>query len=332
VLISRLSLGLVSAVLACGLYCITCLKLISYIQVNSWCRQPSPAHRLQRKSTAFASSGKLPPDSADKKDDNSLVVHPANLTVRDMAYFCLAPTLCYELNFPRTARVRKLFLLRRLAEVVIGTNLILALTQQWIVPVVINSLVPFSGSDLPLATERLIRLALPNHVIWLLGGFILFHSGLNIAGELLRFADRDFYHDWWNSPNVSKFWQNWNLPVHRWFVRHLFKPLLAAGWSRGSAIMAVFLVSSFFHEYLVSVPLRMFKPWLFLGFMCNVPLVLLSGWLEETLGPRAGNLSMWLCLVLGQPLLVMAYYHDYVVENHGHSLIHHYGRLSSAPL
>ena len=82
----------------------------------------------------------------------------------------------------------------------------------------------------------------------------------------------------------------------------------------------VFLVSSFFHEYTVSVPLRMLKPWLFIGFMCNAPLVdkgkiseqclrknlqvQLSEWLEKRFGPRAGNLSMWLFIVVGQPLLV----------------------------
>ena len=185
------------------------------------------------------------------------------------------------------------------------THFIMALTQQWIIPDLVNSLVPFSETDLPLATERLIRqplfkyflkgfdmlsisrLAIPNHIIWLLGGYLVFHSCLNISGELLYFADRDFYHDWWNSTNFSKFWQNWNLPVHRWFLRHIYKPLLAAGfsrkhimkvsypsgWSRGAAITIVFLVSSFFHEYTVSVPLRMLKPWLFIGFMCNVPLV-----------------------------------------------------------
>ena len=71
---------------------------------------------------------------------------------------------------------------------------------------------------------------MPNHVIWLLGGYLIFHSCLNISGELLFFADRDFYHDWWNSPNFSKFWQDWNLPVHRWFLRHIYKPLLAAGF------------------------------------------------------------------------------------------------------
>lgn len=36
----------------------------------------------------------------------------------DMYYFMFAPTLCYELNFPRSPRIRKRFLLRRLFEMV----------------------------------------------------------------------------------------------------------------------------------------------------------------------------------------------------------------------
>ena len=40
------------------------------------------------------------------------VVWPANLGVADIYFFWLAPTLCYELNFPRTSRIRKSFLVR----------------------------------------------------------------------------------------------------------------------------------------------------------------------------------------------------------------------------
>jgi len=334
--LSFLHFGLVSAVLVCCLYSIIFLKLVSYIQVNSWCRSPNSNRLLREKSCVTRSEVKkverLSSDEECGKGQKSLLKYPDNLTVANLYYFCLAPTLCYELNYPKTCRIRKFFLMRRICEVIFLTHFIMALTQQWIIPDLVNSLVPFSETDLPLATERLIRLAMPNHIIWLLGGYLLFHSCLNISGELLFFADRDFYHDWWNSPNFSKFWQDWNLPVHRWFLRHIYKPLLAAGWSRGAAITMVFLVSSFFHEYTVSVPLRMLKPWLFIGFMCNAPLVQLSEWLEERFGPRAGNLSMWLFLVMGQPLLVMTYYHDYVVEHHGPALIAHYGHLNSAAL
>lgn len=36
----------------------------------------------------------------------------------DMYYFVFAPTLCYELNFPRSPKIRMSFLLRRMVEMV----------------------------------------------------------------------------------------------------------------------------------------------------------------------------------------------------------------------
>ncbi len=111
---------------------------------------------------------------------------------------------------------------------------------------------------------------LPNHLIWLIWFYLIFHSFLNVTGEVLRFADRDFYHDWWNSNNILVFWKSWNIPVHRFCVRHIFKPMLRNGYSLTSAQVAVFLFSSLFHEYLVSVPLRVFKIYAFTGMFMQV--------------------------------------------------------------
>ena len=46
---------------------------------------------------------------SEKKDSagNVLVQYPDNLTLRDLYYFWFAPTLCYELNFPISGRIRK---------------------------------------------------------------------------------------------------------------------------------------------------------------------------------------------------------------------------------
>lgn len=89
----------------------------------------------------------------------TLVKYPNNLTFKDLMYFLFTPTLCYELNFPRTTRIRKRFLLKRILEVVIGVHVILGLFQQWMIPSVRNSLVPFSNMDVAKATERLLKLA-----------------------------------------------------------------------------------------------------------------------------------------------------------------------------
>lgn len=124
--------------------------------------------------------------------------------------------------------------------------------------------------------------------MWLIFFYLLFHSFLNLLGELLHFADRHFYHDWWNANNIDVFWRSWNLPVHRWavrylmskidlrifsniyFHRHLYIPMVDMGYNKLVASTTVFFISAFFHEYLVSVPLRTFKTWAFMGMMAQV--------------------------------------------------------------
>lgn len=107
----------------------------------------------QRNGTYMASRPK-----ADQ-DTMPLTNYPDNLTFNDLGYFLCAPTLCYELNFPRTTRIRKRFLIKRLIEVIIGVNVVLGVFQQWMIPSVRNSLVPFSNMDVARATERLLKLA-----------------------------------------------------------------------------------------------------------------------------------------------------------------------------
>ena len=234
VIINSLPCGIVSALIACMSYTCIVLKLVSYIQVNKWCRDKqrrgffvnsnSKSGYLQRErmksmvnmSEVLSGQEESSEEESAKSDSETrLVKWPENISARDLTYFMVAPTLCYELNFPRTNRKRKFFLFRRILEVILGTNLMLALIQQWMVPNVINSLVPFHSLNWPLTIERLLKLSLPNHVIWLIFFYIYFHSFLNTLGELLNFADRSFYQDWWNSSNLEVFWQSWNLPVHK---------------------------------------------------------------------------------------------------------------------
>lgn len=106
----------VGSVLALSVHTILFLKLFSYRDVNLWCRQ--------RRAKAV-SAGK-----AIGAAGQCTVSYPDNLTYRDLYYFLFAPTLCYELNFPRSPRIRKRFLLRRLLEMLFFTQLQVGLIQQ----------------------------------------------------------------------------------------------------------------------------------------------------------------------------------------------------------
>nr|XP_027828547.1 diacylglycerol O-acyltransferase 1 isoform X1 [Ovis aries] len=152
----------------------------------------------------------------------------------------------------------------------------------------------------------------PNHLIWLIFFYWLFHSCLNAVAELMQFGDREFYRDWWNSESITYFWQNWNIPVHKWCLRHFYKPMLRRGSSKWAARTGVFLASAFFHEYLVSIPLRMFRLWAFTGMMAQIPLAWIVG---RFFRGNYGNAAVWLSLIIGQPVAVLMYVHDYYVLN-----------------
>ncbi|CAJ1062162.1 diacylglycerol O-acyltransferase 1b [Xyrichtys novacula] len=292
----------VGGALALGTYTILFLKLYSYKDVNMWCRELSTA-----KAKKLARSLSCP---SVQDFNGSKVCYPGNLTLRDMYYFAFAPTLCYELNFPRSPKIRMSFLLRRLFEMMFFIQLLVGLTQQWMIPIIQSSMKPLEDMDLSRMTERLLRLAVPNHLLWLIFFYWFFHSSMNFTAELLCFGDRQFYKDWWNSESVTYFWQNWNIPVHKWCLRHFYKPLLRRGFSKMVSQSAVFFLSAFFHEYLVSVPLRMFRLWAFMGMMAQLPLAWFVG---SFLRGTYGNAAVWISLIIGQPFAVLMYVHDYYV-------------------
>uniref|UniRef100_A0AAZ3S7K7 O-acyltransferase n=1 Tax=Oncorhynchus tshawytscha TaxID=74940 RepID=A0AAZ3S7K7_ONCTS len=263
---------------ALGVYTVLFLKLYSYKDVNKWCREMSHAKA-------------------------------------HLYYFVFAPTLCYELNFPRSPRIRMSFLLRRLFEMHLILFMICAVYSphwsliclQWMIPIIQSSMKPLEVNIIPLSS---LSHQVPNHLLWLIFFYWFFHSSLNFIAELLQFGDREFYRDWWNSETITYFWQNWNIPVHKWCLRHFYKPLLKSGVSKWLGQSAVFLASAFFHEYLVSVPLKMLRPWAFMGMMAQLPL---AWFVARFLRGNYGNAAVWLSLIIGQPIAVLMYVHDYYV-------------------
>lgn len=313
----------ISASVALMLVSIVFIKLVSYHMMNFWCRDLKRPEDIQSRTTKsflhyyvppavdFGKHKQQPQDKATRELAlETLAKYPENINVQNMISFLLFPTLCYELQYARTERIRKRFLIKRLIELVVLSQLVIALVQQWIVPTVSNSVTPFRQMQFSHMLERLLKLAIPNHVIWLIWFYLFFHSLLNIQAELTRFADRQFYRDWWNSESVYYFWSNWNIPVHKWCSRHLYLPAIALGLSKCQASTVVFFVSAFFHEYLVSVPLKMFRLWAFTGMLIQLPW---ARFVSTYFNNHFANVAVWMSLIIGQPLCILMYYHDYYV-------------------
>ena len=52
-----------------------------------------------------------------------------------------------------------------------------------------------------------------------------------------------------------------------------------------------------------------------------------SQFVEKKAGPRLGNVLVWMSLILGQPLCIMMYYHDYVITHFGKDLLDQFSRM-----
>ena len=183
------------------------------------------------------------------------VVYPENLNVKNMYVFFWMPTLCYQLNYPRTDNIRWGWLVRRVVELVVLSFVIWGISVQYILPIVQKTPEALKGGEWGYLLERLLKLSAPNLYVWLTGFYVIFHVYLNILAEVTYSGDRLFYGDWWNATTLEfvlfflflflflssfpsfisssrYFWRNWNLPVHRWLVNYVYIPSLQAGFHK----------------------------------------------------------------------------------------------------
>ncbi|KAF6152292.1 hypothetical protein GIB67_005946 [Kingdonia uniflora] len=261
-------------------------------------------------------------EKGDLSSDSQNIDCPYSASFKSLVYFMVAPTLCYQPSYPRTTSIRKGWVTRQFLKFVIFSGVMGFIVEQYINPIVKNSQHPLKGNLLN-AVERVLKLSVPTLYVWLCMFYCFFHLWLNILAELLRFGDREFYKDWWNAKTIEEYWRMWNMPVHKWIIRHIYFPCLRNGIPKGVSILIAFFVSAIFHEALlanddnidtlcVAVPCHIFKFWAFIGIMFQIPLVILTNYLQDKFrNNMVGNMIFWFFFsILGQPMLVLLYYHD----------------------
>lgn len=256
--------------------------------------------------------------------------YPRNISLSNLVYFWWAPTLVYQPVYPRSSHIRWTFVFKRTAEVAGLSVFIWLASAQYAAPVLRNSLDKIATLNIASIIERLMMLSTISMVIWLAGFFALFQSFLNALAEMMRFGDREFYTDWWNSPSVGAYWRTWNKPVYHFMKRHIYSPLVGRGWSSHVASAVVFVFSGILHELLVGVPTHniigeslhssyrislsntLSLGVAFIGMIVQLPLVAVTLPLEKMQGINSkivGNCIFWVsfCLV-GQPLAALLYF------------------------
>ena len=149
-----------------------------------------------------------------------------NVTLSNIYYFCMAPTLTYQIAFPRLP-CRKWFRVVTLSgRLIFSISVMFFILTQVISPTLDAMITELEGMDkkygmfsLDIMAKYLLKLTIASTYTWLLVFYAYFHLFFNLLAEILRFGDCVFYKDWWNSSNVSSYWRLWNMPVHYWLSK-----------------------------------------------------------------------------------------------------------------
>lgn len=231
--------------------------------------------------------------------EDHLELYPDILTIQNLYYFIMAPTLCYELDFPMIPKRRWSLILNHLVEFISLVYVYIALCKHWIYPIL-------TKMDQQSQFLTFLQLCIPTLVIYFLGFYIYFHAYLNLLAELMRFSDRQFYGPIWNSESMFDYWRYWNARFNQWCKRHLYIPLIKSGWKKFFAQQAVFLLSDLFHTYAYYFAFKK----ILLGGMMTQPL--LGRVIERIIGRgRGGNVFFW-CFTIFAHAGVVIFSYEYL--------------------
>ena len=236
------------------------------------------------------------------------VTYPRNLTWGNFLDYLLCPTLCYELEYPRTASIDYFALFWKVVATFVCIFLLTIVSEDFILPVLTESsarLNPADAATAPSPSEALLILAetvswllFPFTVTFLLVFLVIFEYVLGSFAEITRFADRHFYSDWWNSTDWMEFSREWNVPVYSFLRRHVYSASREK-MGRGMATVTTFLISAVGHEIVMGCISKKVRGYGFVCQMLQLPIVMLqrTRWVrgKETLN----NAMFWCSMILG---------------------------------
>lgn len=238
---------------------------------------------------------------------------PTNINLSDFAMYTMYPTIVYQVKYPRTEKIRIGYVFSKVLATFGIIAIMIIVSQENIYPLAIQAMemreiLPLDGRiwEYPFL---LLRLTPPFFLLHFLVFFLIWEYVLNAIAEITYFADRNFYGCWWNGTSWDEFSRDWNKPVHRFLLRHVYHSSMSAyHLNRSQAIFATFFLSSLFHELVMLVIFGKIRFYLFGFQMYQLPLVALarSKYMKD-LPEIYGNVTLWAGFAISSALISSLY-------------------------
>ncbi|KAF2431980.1 hypothetical protein EJ08DRAFT_586270, partial [Tothia fuscella] len=265
---------------------------------------------LQRQNSDLS---QLREDLAFQLTSNSgRVTYPQNVTINNFIDFLFCPTLCYELEYPRTEGTRYMELFWKTLAVFGCIFLLTVTSEEFIIPVLADSATRMNAPNIPftqlalILAETISRLLFPFMVTFLLVFLVIFEYILGAFAEITCFADRHFYADWWNSCDWLEFSREWNIPVHHFFRRHVYSAS-RGHMSRPVATVITFFISALLHELVMGCITKKLRGYGFCAMMLQMPLVMIQRSKYIRGRTLLNNVLFWISMILGLSVMCALY-------------------------
>ena len=237
---------------------------------------------------------------------------PKNLTYKNFFEYSMFPTLVYEVSYPRTKRIRWGYLFGKVAGIFGVIFIMVAIAQNNMYPIVMRCLelrrtapIITRLKEYPLILVEMIPSFLS---MYMLTFFLIWELILNAIAELSRFADREFYKEWWNSVDWDQYSRDWNVPVHKFLLRHVYHSTISSFHvSKTTATLVTFFLSSLIHEVAMYVIFKKVRFYLLSLQMFQLPLIQIMRSKVFKKYPVLANVFFWDGIVLGPTLLCTMY-------------------------
>lgn len=240
------------------------------------------------------------------------ITYPNNLTLANYIDYLYVPTLCYELEYPRTPHgIRWWFLAEKVAATFSCIFLLYVTSESYIVPPLRHAKAELEKQSewrmmAFVAAESVGLLMFPFMLAIILVFLIIFEFVLNAFAEITCFADRNFYEDWWNSTNWEEFSRLWNVPVYRFLMRHVYRPARQRV-RKPLAIFTTFLLSSLVHELVMACITKKVRGYGLICQMSQIPLTAISKTQFFRDKKTLGNCVFWVSIISGMATINTVY-------------------------
>ncbi|KAJ3656577.1 hypothetical protein Zmor_015646 [Zophobas morio] len=210
-------------------------------------------------------------------------------------YFMFAPTMIYRDEYPRTRHIRWKFVFYNIWELFAVTWFYAIIVERFLIKTFDDMcLRKFTWGEI---ISPIFGNVLPGILFLLLSFYGVLHSCQNAFAEILRFGDRMYYKEWWNSKSLGEFHRTWNMLVQDWLYTYVYKDVyeVVVPKNKKAANFVVLFLSAVVHEWLVINVFRFFLP-------VNLIIFLITGAVFAAMGilsAQWGNLLFLFGMAIG---------------------------------